>query len=165
MNDRDIYRQMPLGRHFAQIGKLYFGALSRALDHMDLDRYYSILILLDKSGKPINQQYIANFLQIDKATMVRVIDQLEKQEYITRISNPEDRREHLIKLTPKAALVLPEIHATIQKLNAVAFEGISSEQRENFGFVLETIWHNLAKEPTMPIIISYKKHRVGSKQE
>jgi hypothetical protein len=79
----------PMGRGFGLLMKLYFGALTKKLEQLDIDRHYSILILLESCDGNCSQQYISNLLQIDKASMVRIIDYLVKKGCIKRGINPK----------------------------------------------------------------------------
>ncbi len=47
------------------------------------------------------QQYICEMTYKDKASMTRLIDSLEKNGYVQRKQDPNDRRSNLIHLTPK----------------------------------------------------------------
>lgn len=47
----------------------------------------------------LNQNTIADELGIDKATMVKLIDQLEKMKYVRRTVDPKDRRGKIIDIT------------------------------------------------------------------
>lgn len=100
--DHKLSYQLPLGKHLGVITRLYVGALSRRLDHLDLERHYSILILLEKNEQGCTQQYISNYLKVDKASMVRITDILAKKGYIKKQKSKVDRREHQICLTEKA---------------------------------------------------------------
>jgi DNA-binding MarR family transcriptional regulator len=147
----------PLGRRFGLLTRLYFGALTKKLEDLDIDRHYSILILLENSKEKCSQQYMSEFLRIDKASMVRIIDYLVRKKYLKRVVNPDDRREHRICLTDKARKVLPVIHEAIDGLNESALNGLSPTQVKSFYAGLDALAANLAEEPAHPIIVNFKK--------
>jgi DNA-binding MarR family transcriptional regulator len=53
------------------------------------------------SDAPISQQKLSRRLRMDPATMVDVIDELERSGHILRRRNPEDRRAYALVTTPK----------------------------------------------------------------
>ncbi len=124
---------MPLSRFMSLITKAYYGALTKRLEHLDIEHYYSILITIeDQKGGLCSQQFLCNLLHVDKASMVKKIDYLAKRGLVKRGKNPKDRREHIINLTEKAIRILPEIHQAVNELNSSAVMGLNSKQQEAF---------------------------------
>jgi len=62
-------------------------------------RMCSVLNLLADEG-PMSQHQIGDLLNIDRTTMVELIDDLEREGIVRREVNPNDRRSHLIRLRP-----------------------------------------------------------------
>ncbi len=155
---RKLSQSLPLGRRFGLLMRLYFGALTKKLEQLDIDRHFSILILIEDSEEGFcNQQYLSNTLNIDKTSMVRMIDYLVGKGYIRRASNPEDRREHRILLTEKAHRILPRIHRAINDLNSKATNGLNTSQLKQFYKDLDLLAENLAHEPRHTIIMNLEK--------
>lgn len=148
---------LPLGRFLSLVSKTYFGALTKRLEHLDLERHYSILILVENPEVACTQQYISDYLHIDKASMVRIIDALVKKGFIERVVNPADRREHHIKLTEKAQAIMPEIHKAVEEMNDTAFKGLTEEDRKNLYRCMGTMLKNVEAMPAHQIIVNYKK--------
>ncbi len=68
---------IPIGTKALILSKFYFGVLSKSLENIDAERYFSILYFLnDNNG--CTQQCICNNLAVDKTAMVKVIDYLIK---------------------------------------------------------------------------------------
>jgi DNA-binding MarR family transcriptional regulator len=61
---------------------------------------FGLLTALE-SLQPCSQQRVATALGISGPAVVSTVAELEKRELITRERNPEDRREHLLRLTPE----------------------------------------------------------------
>ena len=57
----------------------------------------------------LTQQQIADITMRDKNSIVKLIDGLESREYVQRVSNPEDRRQNLIKVTPYSLTIKDRI--------------------------------------------------------
>jgi len=149
--------EFPFGRHLTAVTKLYVGALRKKFEHLDIERHYSVLILIEHTKGNCTQQYIADFLQKDKTSMVGIIDSLVKKGYIKRVTNPLDRREYFIRLTDKALKTLPEIHQGIHELNTRATKGLSKQEVVDFHKKLRLISANLVKEPAYKIVASFEK--------
>lgn len=157
MPKKALFDQMPLGRHLSVLTKMYYGALSKRLEHLDLERYYSILILIESSEEKCTQQFISDTLRIDKASMVRIIDFLVKKKFLKRTANPKDRREYHMELTAKAVKIMPELHLQKNELNSIALKGLSKTEIELFYKTLSLICCNLSQQPADRIIVNYKK--------
>ena len=149
--------KFPISRRLAILTRLYYGALTKKLEHLDIERHFSILILIDTSDKECSQQYISDVMKKDKASMVRIVDYLTGKGYIKRVLNPDDRREYHIKLTEKAKNVMPRIHKAVGDLNKTATKGLSSNKVRIFDDCLSAISSNLSNQPSHKVIVKFTK--------
>lgn len=156
MNSR-LAASLPFGRSLAILAKTYFGALTKSLEHLEIERHYSILIFINGAEQGCTQQCICDCLKIDKVSMVRILGYLIKKKYLKKTVNPADRREHLIELTVKAKEVLPEIHSAIDNLNAAAFKGFTKEKQNELYAFVQQMQNNLDPLPFEKIYVNYKK--------
>jgi DNA-binding MarR family transcriptional regulator len=58
-----------------------------------------VLLLLD-AREPESQQETAERLQVDRTTMVSLLDGLETKGLVARQADPRDRRRNVVALTP-----------------------------------------------------------------
>jgi DNA-binding MarR family transcriptional regulator len=93
--EKSLCELLPLGRSLAILTKNYYGALTSKLAHLDIDRHFSILILIESLESGCSQQFICQQLNIDKVSMVRMIHYLIEKKYISKIVNKDDKREYL----------------------------------------------------------------------
>lgn len=147
---------VPVGTRALILSKLYYGVLSKSLEDLDIERYFSILYFLDQNNG-CSQQCICNNLAIDKTAMVKVIDYLIKADYIKRQVNPEDRREHFIVLTKKGQKRTEEIVNSFNAIDEKIFSGISKKDEEAFNKVLKQLSVNLRELPRTDLFFNYKK--------
>lgn len=119
----------PLGRMFSFLGKSYLHLLRNKLQHLDIDRNFFALILIESSEGEINQQQLALLLDTDKVSIVRVVDYLSEKGFVKRVRTSDDRRKHNLVLTEKAKAALPEIKKCINELNQLVFSGLSETQQ------------------------------------
>jgi len=131
------------GRKFSLLGRLYLSVLAKELKHLGLEKHFSVLILIDKMGDECCQKFIADTLHIDKAMMVGVLDDLGKKGFIKRTQNPSDRREYWIHLTPKGKKSIPEIKATVARLNKSIMKNLTQPEVKKLNSQLQAIYTNL----------------------
>ena len=156
-NSLHFDKNLPLGRYLSLLTKSYIGALSKRMEHLGIERYYSIFLLVEATKEGCTQQYISDYLKIDKASLVKRLDYLCKKGLITRKVNPKDRREHNIILTEKGRKLLPEVHKAVSEINAAALHGLKPEQADIFYQALETIYENVKELPSYKVVVNFKK--------
>ncbi|AUN97797.1 hypothetical protein C0V70_06665 [Bacteriovorax stolpii] len=61
------------------------------------------------TGVVTNQLTLGQDLGIDKATIVKIIDKLEKLTFVKREVDPNDRRSKFVSLTPKGKSILDKV--------------------------------------------------------
>lgn len=148
---------LPMAASMAIITKYYYGALSKMLEHLEIERYFTALYLIHKTNEKCTQQYLSDMLHVDKVSMVRIVDYLVKKGMIERIVNPDDRREHIVILTKKGEKIIPEINNAIINLNKIALKGIDKEANKIFWHAIESIMNNLKHLPINTVDIKIKK--------
>ncbi len=139
--------EQPIGRMLSGLGKGYLHLLRAKLQHLDIDRNYYALVLIDNQDGNMTQQELALKLDTDKVSIVRVIDYLSDKGYVKRVRKTEDRRKLSLVLTPKAIGALPEIKRSFSEINKIAMNGLSNVQVSELAESLKKIKSNL-KENT-----------------
>jgi len=147
---------IPIGTKALILSKYYYGVLSKSLENIDSERYFSILYFLNENNG-CNQQCICNNLAIDKTAMVKVIDYLIKNNMVERDINPNDRREHFIKLTKKGQKQTEEVVKAFKAIDNKMFSNISKEDQDIFIKVLSKLSSNLKELPANDLFFNYKK--------
>jgi len=101
-----------------QVGKFNIGS----------GQYVFLLALYKKDG--ISQEEISDHLKIDKATTAKAIRRLEKEGYIKRDINSEDRRAFKVFLTQKAFDIKPEIYSILRNWSDALSGGFSEDEKK-----------------------------------
>lgn len=135
--------EQPIGRILTGLGKEYLQLLRSKLQHLDIDRNYYALVLIESQDGIISQQELALLLNTDKVSIVRVIDYLSEKGYITRIKKTDDRRKHCLVLTEKAKQALPEIKQSFSEINALVLCSLTNSQVSEFNAIIRVIKSNL----------------------
>ncbi|MBO0346601.1 MarR family winged helix-turn-helix transcriptional regulator [Roseibium limicola] len=96
----------------------------------------------------LRQTALAERMGVEPMTVVGYLDGLERAGYVTRTTDPSDRRAKLVNLTLEADPVVRQIAEVIFAVRADALVGIPEEQHALLTHMLETIRDNLcAPEP------------------
>ncbi|HEY8270238.1 MAG TPA: MarR family transcriptional regulator [Pseudobdellovibrionaceae bacterium] len=114
---------------------LYKAALKfRAMiDHMMVQekliapQFGVLLILREIEG--LNQINLGLQMGIDKATIVKLIDGLERAAYVTRVSSETDRREKFLQITPRGRKLLEDLKPRMKDLETEFLKPLDPEEK------------------------------------
>lgn len=90
---------------------------------------WSVLAHL-KRNEGSKQAAVADTLELEPITLVRLLDRLEAAGWVERRADPNDRRARRLFLTEKARPVLEQLMALAAETRAVALAGFSEAERE-----------------------------------
>ena len=111
-----------------------------------------VLTQLHRNPDGLVQRELARKLGIEGPTLVRLLDQLEGQELIRRISAPDDKRMKYCVLTPKAARQIQVIEDVMTELRSILMQGLEPDEIEAALAIMQRMHRNLAEdeEPCEP---------------
>jgi MarR family transcriptional regulator, lower aerobic nicotinate degradation pathway regulator len=114
------------------LGRLGVVVKSRAFEEFELAGFspyhYSVLALLEEGERP-TQAEIADALELDRGTLVRLLDVLEERGMIERQRDPNDRRRHVVRLTDAGRTQLTAFREIIIRLDGEFLEPLSADER------------------------------------
>ena len=85
------------------------------------------LAVIEGAGGPIPTGEVSVRMHITTGTMTSVLDTLERNGYINRIADPNDRRRVLVDITPEAQAVLDKMLPEVQHVIAAAMANIDDD--------------------------------------
>ena len=94
------------------------------------------LAVIEAAAGPVPAGVVSTRMHITTGTMTSVLDTLERNGYVRRIADPEDRRKVLVDITPAAQKLLDELLPAVQQVARIAMEVLDDRAREIF---LETL--------------------------
>ncbi|PKQ66873.1 MarR family winged helix-turn-helix transcriptional regulator [Raineya orbicola] len=144
-----------IGLYFHLLDKSYHKLLSYDLDFTGLERYFFILWAIAKAENPLSQQNLADLLKVDKATIVRIIDDLEDKGYIKRFLNEKDKRAYTLALGKKGERYIQDIQEGIRNLNEELLFNFSPREKEIFLELLHKAYQNLSQEPQSDFFLKF----------
>ena len=126
-------KNIPLLRDYFGYSLFKASARLRSLMDQALAKYemqshhLGIIKLLQLKGS-ISQIQIGDELGIDKASMVKLIDQLEKEKYVSRQTDKKDRRIKNIILTNKGIKTIQQCDSVKKNVETQFFSKLASEE-------------------------------------
>ncbi|MBI1773790.1 MAG: MarR family transcriptional regulator [Proteobacteria bacterium] len=104
---------------------------------------WSVLANLARN-EGINQAGLADIMEIQPITLVRLLDRLEEAGWVARRPDPADRRARVLSLTEKARPILEQMRALAAETRETALQGFSIETRERLIDALAQVRSNLS---------------------
>ncbi|MDY6384483.1 MAG: MarR family winged helix-turn-helix transcriptional regulator, partial [Bacteroidales bacterium] len=111
----------------------------------------------------LTQQQIANITMRDKNSIVKLIDGLENRKLVKRVSNPKDRRQNLIRVTPYSLIIREKVNECAFKSVESIIKGISEEELETFIGILAKLEKNMY--PKSDLLSLAKKYPSNKKKD
>ncbi|WP_298865686.1 MarR family transcriptional regulator [uncultured Gimesia sp.] len=92
---------------------------------------------------PLSQVELADRMMIEPPTLVRILDRMERDQWIKRESDLEDRRRKVVKVCPEAKPVWSQMVACLKQLRKKATQGMSTEDIDTLKSLLMQVQKNL----------------------
>jgi DNA-binding MarR family transcriptional regulator len=101
-----------------------------ALEETGLSSYHHAILALLAEEPRETQAMIADALGFDRSHLVGVLDELEERGLIERRRDPDDRRRHLVNLTPAGKEALRRLRAVAKRVDDEFFEPLDAAERK-----------------------------------
>jgi DNA-binding MarR family transcriptional regulator len=83
---------------------------------------------------------------LDNSTVTRLVETLEKKDYLERRREEQDRRVVSVYLTERGEDIVALLELSEDKLGEIVLESIPEEKREQLKETLEELLWNLSRE-------------------
>jgi DNA-binding MarR family transcriptional regulator len=113
--------------------RLGFAAKDRTLaayEETGLHPYHHAVLLVLDEGAPETQGSIADTLGYDRGQLVGLLDELEERELVERKRDPNDRRRHVVRLTPAGKKMLRRLRTLSGQIEDDFLAPLDEGQRE-----------------------------------
>ncbi|HWK42482.1 MAG TPA: MarR family transcriptional regulator [Croceibacterium sp.] len=100
--------------------------------------------ILNMEGNP-SQSDVARRLQLEGATITRMVDILSKEGLVERLPDPGDRRVNLLSITPKGEEETRKIFAIYDMMRDHILEGISPEEIDEMQRLIDKMLKRLGE--------------------
>lgn len=128
-----------LGYFIRRLQLWVFQDFVRTLAEVDIrPAQYSVLAVIE-ANPGLSQADLADFLGIERARLVRLLDLLEKRDFIRRLAAANDRRSHALVLTRDGQKSLRRIKSLAAAHEAKLAERLGPENRKRMLAVLRNL--------------------------
>jgi MarR family transcriptional regulator for hemolysin len=111
---------------------------------------WQVLAYLAKN-EGINQNGLADLLEVEPITLCRIVDKLQALGLVERHPDPSDRRVWLLHLTPAARPKLTQLGKLGEVTRGEALAGVSEADTERLLKTLQALKSNLADACDAPV--------------
>ena len=130
---RQMYRTSLLLRNYAEKILSPYG--------LTVEQFHLLKSATMTSGQ--SQRQLCQDLEKKPANITRILDRLEKKEWIERRPNPTDRRSSTIYITDEGRRIITEVSSLFETYSGRFLMGIGCEEERVFRLVLEIIDKNI----------------------
>ena len=104
-----------------------------------------IVLMAVENNRSFNQDNISALLGIDKFRIAKILSILENKGLIARETNAENKREKLMKLTPKGDKIFQKVSQAATGWQNICLDGFSNTESEEMEQMLDRFIFNLVK--------------------
>ncbi|QEL65310.1 MarR family transcriptional regulator, transcriptional regulator for hemolysin [Oryzomicrobium terrae] len=123
---------------------LYRQALDQRLKPTGLSQAtWRALLILRNRHAPMNQTELAGRLAIEGPTLVRLLDRLERQGWVLRSPDPQDRRSKLLSLTDEGLALTEGLQLELDGFSRELLAGINEAALGQCTEVLDQVFQLL----------------------
>lgn len=123
------------------------GLCAKALGPLDLHvKEYALLSVLMTEG-PRSQQELADWVRMDRTTMVGIVDSMERKGHVVRERNPDDRRAYLLKPTARGERIQVKAEAAMRQADSELFASLTEAERRTLLEILGKIADDVGRPP------------------
>jgi MarR family transcriptional regulator, transcriptional regulator for hemolysin len=120
---------------------------------------WKIIITLVNNDDGLTQKEIADKLGLEGPTLIPIIDKLEKDGFVTRMVDKNDRRNNRIFLTEKTISTLDLMINCGLRIKNMSMSNISEENVSITKDTLEKMWKNIQNEFNLNSVVETKQKR------
>jgi len=105
------------------------------------------LAVIEGNGAPMTAGAVGAHMHITSGTMTSVLDTLERNGYVKRLTDPDDRRRVLVDVTPEAQAVLNRLLPEVVQTTTAVMAGIDDSELYAFLDTLARVRDAIAAAP------------------
>jgi DNA-binding MarR family transcriptional regulator len=115
----------------SRLGHVLRAAVKDAFDQQALSWRGHLVLLCVKEYAELSQRELAGLISMDASDLVKVLDGMERAGHLQRRPAPNDRRRHLLSITPDGVEALQRGQRIVDQATEGALASLSSDERRN----------------------------------
>ena len=128
-----------IGFLIADVARLMRGSFDRRVRRLGLTRSQWLVLSRLHRHPGINQSELAEMLEVERATAGRMIDRLERRNWLIRRPDPDDRRVNRLYLTAEAEAIQAEMGRIAEQMLDDAMASLDHDEREALTDMMERV--------------------------
>jgi DNA-binding MarR family transcriptional regulator len=134
-----------LGWTIADIARLNRKLADRRFGEIGMTRaQWQAMAYLQRLG-PLTQAALADELEVETATIARLVDRLEAAGWVARQPDPNDRRVKIVLMTGKAQAVMQHVSEIAARLREDTLMDLTTAERDQLLGALSTVKSRLTR--------------------
>jgi MarR family transcriptional regulator for hemolysin len=148
MKKADLSRRFGFLLH--DVARLYGKKFDQRVRSLGLTRAQCRVLGYLLLNQGINQAGLAELLEIEPITLVRLLDRMEEAGWLERRPDPTDRRARCLYLTPRAEPVFDKVLALADRYEAEMCAELTADERRRFLELLQKLHSKLIERDDEP---------------
>jgi DNA-binding MarR family transcriptional regulator len=132
-----------------RLARAVFARTTEEVLGMRLKQYMLLSDLRDCGGARA-QQALCGAMNLDPNYVVLLLNEVEEAGWAERRRDPEDRRRHIVELTPAGVRALERAEVGMQSVEDEVLSGLSQKQRVELGGLLRDALDSFAEDDKSP---------------
>ncbi|MFA5594484.1 MAG: MarR family transcriptional regulator [Trueperaceae bacterium] len=139
-------RHLSLGYQVNHLARLLATALRTRIEPLGVvpGQFAQLLALYDEDG--LTQTELGERVRIDQSTIAHTLKRMERDGLVKRTRSETDRRQAVVRLTPKARALESALKAAAADVNALALAGLTGSEVSGLLSTLSRLVGNLAAD-------------------
>jgi MarR family transcriptional regulator for hemolysin len=133
------HRGMPIGRLLASTAKIISRAFGDALAEAGGSEPAWLILMALKTTENANQRELAAVVGIQGATLTHHLNTMEDEGLVTRRRDPENRRVHIVELTPEGEAAFLRMRSAAVDFDRRLRGDLPDEEIGQFAAVLDRL--------------------------
>ncbi|WP_299794360.1 MarR family transcriptional regulator [uncultured Shewanella sp.] len=143
VDDIKVLKELSLAEQLRRVARLWRNVADKELAPLGLTHpRWTALWKLQNLNDNVSQKVLAQALEIELASLMRTLSQLEEQNLIVRHSSETDKRVRIVSLTGEGRQMIKQVEARILQIRRDLMTGISQEELDQFKRTVEIIAGN-----------------------
>jgi len=150
VDDIKILKELSLAEQLRRVARLWRNVADKELAPLGLTHpRWTALWKLQHLNDNVSQKALANALEIELASLMRTLSQLEEQNLIVRHCSETDKRVRIVSLTDEGKAMIKKVETRILQIRRDLMAGVSEEELSQFKRTVERIASNALDQLTI----------------